>query len=134
MVEDFCLQFSLSMLRFFKNSDLLFVRDVTNSLGTWPSTNMQKKKCSYNWMRSSKPIPNGTNPSSVSSDDNKTTNLASGLDRASRELVFRRKIFGVRSCWKFYHRYSSCRWVYPESFRFFPHMVRKIFTNYLLIN
>jgi hypothetical protein len=45
-----------------------------------------------------------------------------------------RKIFGVRSCWKFYHRCSSYRRVYPESFRFFSHMVREIFTNYFLIN
>jgi hypothetical protein len=49
-------------------------------------------------MRSSKPIPNGTIPSSRSSDDKKTKNFVSELDRASRELVFMRKIFGVRSC------------------------------------
>jgi hypothetical protein len=85
-------------------------------------------------MRSWKPIPNGTIPSSISSNDNKTKNFVSGLERASRELVFMRKSFGVWSCWKFYHRCSSCRRVYPESFTFFSHMVREIFTNYFLIN
>ena len=49
-------------------------------------------------MRSSKPIPNGTNPSSKASDDDKTKILFLGLDGVSREPVFIREIFGVRSC------------------------------------
>jgi hypothetical protein len=49
-------------------------------------------------MRRSKSIPNGTNPSSGSSNNNKTKIIVSGLDRTSRELIFMRKIFGVRSC------------------------------------
>jgi hypothetical protein len=57
-----------------------------------------------------------------------------GLGGTSRELVFIRQIFGVWSCWKFYHRCSSDRIVYPESFRFFPPMVSEIFTNYFLID
>jgi hypothetical protein len=46
-------------------------------------------------MRSSKPIPYTTNPSS---DDDKTKTFVSGLDAISREPVFMSKIFGVRSC------------------------------------
>jgi hypothetical protein len=82
-------------------------------------------------MRSSKPIPYNTNPSS---DDDKTKSFASGLDAISREPVFMSKIFGVRSCWKFHHRCSSGPRVYPEIFGFFSHMVLEIFSNYFLIN
>jgi hypothetical protein len=49
-------------------------------------------------MRSSKPMPNGTNPSSESLDDGETKNFLFGLDRISRKPVFNRKLFGVRSC------------------------------------
>jgi hypothetical protein len=44
-------------------------------------------------MRSSKPIPNGTYPSSESLDDSKTKIFVSGLDRISRKPVFNRKLF-----------------------------------------
>ncbi len=85
-------------------------------------------------MKSSKPIQKGTNPSSESSDDNKTKIFVLALGGTCRELVFKRENFGVRSYSQFYHRCSSGRIVYPESFRFFPRMVREIFTNYFLIN
>jgi hypothetical protein len=104
------------------------------ALATWHSTNIQKKKFFYNWMKSSKPIQKGTKPSSESSDDDKTKIFFSALGGTCRELVFIREIFGIRSCWKFYHRCSSGRIVYPESFIFFPRTVREIFTNYFLIN
>jgi hypothetical protein len=49
-------------------------------------------------MRSSKSIPNGTNPSSEASDDDKTKIFFLGPDGISRGPVFIRQIFGVRSC------------------------------------
>jgi hypothetical protein len=49
-------------------------------------------------MRSSKPIPNGTNPSSEASDDDKTKILFLEPDGVSGGPVFIRQIFGVRSC------------------------------------
>ncbi len=70
-------------------------------------------------MRSSKPIPYSTNPSSEASDDDKTKIFASGFDAISREPVFMSKIFGVWSCWKFHHRCSSGPRVYPAIFVFF---------------
>ena len=85
-------------------------------------------------MKSSKPIQKGTNPSSESSDDDKTKIFFSALGGSCRELVFIREIFGFQSCWKFYHRCSSGCIVYPESFRSFPYIFREIFTNYFLIN
>ena len=49
-------------------------------------------------MRSSKPISNITNPSSESSDDIKTKIFVLGLDGIAGRPIFKRKIFGVRSC------------------------------------
>jgi hypothetical protein len=46
-------------------------------------------------MKSSKPIQKDTNPSSESSDDDKTKNFFSVLGGTCRELVFIREIFGV---------------------------------------
>ncbi len=85
-------------------------------------------------MKSSKPIQKGTKPSSESSDADKTKIFFSTLSTTCKEFVFIREIFGVRSCWKFYHRCSSGCIDYPESFRSFPHIVREIFTNYFLIS
>ncbi len=85
-------------------------------------------------MKSSTPIQKGTNPSLESSDDDKTKIFFSTLGGTYRELVFIREIFGIRSYSQFYQKCSSGHIVYPESFRFFPRMVREIFTNYFLIN
>jgi hypothetical protein len=46
-----CWKFFTSMHRFFKKFDFLFVDDVTLLLATWQSTSIQKKSCSYIWMK-----------------------------------------------------------------------------------
>jgi hypothetical protein len=75
-------------------------------------------------MRSSQPMPYSSNPSSESSDDDKTKIFVSELDTISRDSVFMSKTFEVRSCWKFHHRCSLGPRVYPEIFGFFSHMVQ----------
>ncbi len=85
-------------------------------------------------MRGIRPNRKGTNPFSEPWDYDKTNIFVSGLDGVPGGSVFMRKIFRVRSCWKFYHRCGSYSRVYPEIFKFFPHMVQEIFANYFLIN
>jgi len=90
------------------------------------------KKSSCNWVRSSESIPNDTSPSSRASDCHKTKIIVSELDGTPREPVLMRKIFRVRSRWRFHPKCSFCRRVHPENFCF--HVVREIFTNYFPIN
>jgi hypothetical protein len=111
--------FFLITIRFLNNSDSFGVSDVTNLLATGQSTTIHARKCSYNWIRDSKPNPYGTNPSSGSSEDNKTTVFVSSLDRTSGGVIFSRENFGIRSCWKFYHICSLGRRIYPAVLRFF---------------
>ncbi len=84
-------------------------------------------------MKSMRPIRKGTHPSSESRDDDRTNIFVAELDGTSKEPVFMRKIFGIQSCWEFYHRCGSCPRVYPEVFKFFPHIVGEISSNYFLI-
>ncbi len=54
-------------------------------LATRWSTSIQTKKCSYNWMKSSKSIPNGTSSSTESSHYHKTKLFVSWIERSFRE-------------------------------------------------
>ena len=85
-------------------------------------------------MRSMRSIQKDTDSFSKPSDDNMINTFVWGLYGVIGVPVFTKKIFGVWSCWKFYHRCGSCSRVDPEICRFFPHIVREIFTNYFLIN
>ena len=88
-------KFFLNIYRFFKKFDLLFVSDVTE----YECTN---KKMFVELNKKFK-----TNPSSEPWDADNTKNSFGGLDLVSREPVFISEIFGVRYCWKFYHRRRS---------------------------
>jgi hypothetical protein len=99
------------------------------SLATWRSTIIQKKSCSYNWMRGIRPNRKGRNPVWERWDSEKTKIFVWRFDGISEGFVFMRKLFEVRSCWKFCHRCGSYPRAYPEILKFFPHMVQEIFGN-----
>jgi len=126
--------FFLNMFRFLNKLSLFGVGDVTKLLATWHSTTAQPRKCFCSWLKSSKSTSNVTNYYIQPPDDDKTKFFLSALFRVSRKPVFRKKVFGVQSCWKFYHICSSCPRAYSEVFRFVSHLVHEIFTNYFLIN
>ena len=71
----------------------------------------------------------GTNPFSEPWDYEKTNIYVSRFDGISKGFVFMKKIFRVRSCWKFYPRCDSYPRVHPEILKIFPHMVQEIFGN-----
>jgi len=126
--------FSWACLYFSKKTDLLFVCDVPLLLARDGVRLCNGKKYFYNRRRNFKPIPNGRNLSSWFIDDSNTKISVSEPYGTARGSAFKRKIFCIRSCWKFYNKCSLYRIVYPEIFEYFSHAVRKRIANCSLTN